>query len=154
MLMEPKVLLLDEPSSGTTGADREQLRTLITGIREQGIGVALIDHDVKFVSDISDTVLAMNYRGTRHRHPLGTARPRRCPRRLHRPGVRHQATDDSKPRSVHSTEILNLERTDASSHPKTETPCPVLPSGMIDAHVHLDGAARLTPTLSLAVYHV
>jgi branched-chain amino acid transport system ATP-binding protein len=61
MLMEPKVLLLDEPTSGTTGADREQLRTLITGIRDQGIGVALIDHDVKFVSDISDTVLAMNY---------------------------------------------------------------------------------------------
>jgi ABC-type branched-subunit amino acid transport system ATPase component len=41
--------------------DRDQLRMLITGIRDQGTGVALIDHDVKFVSDISDTVLAMNY---------------------------------------------------------------------------------------------
>jgi ABC-type branched-subunit amino acid transport system ATPase component len=70
MLMEPKVLLLDEPTSGTTGADREQLRTLIKGIRDQGIGVALIDNDVKFVSDISDTVLAMNYGGE-----LGTGIP-------------------------------------------------------------------------------
>jgi energy-coupling factor transporter ATP-binding protein EcfA2 len=61
MLMEPRVLLLDEPTSGTTQADREQFRTMITGIRDRGTGVALIDHDVKFVSDISDTILAMNY---------------------------------------------------------------------------------------------
>jgi branched-chain amino acid transport system ATP-binding protein len=111
MLMEPKVLLLDEPTSGTTGADREQLRTLITSIRDQGIGVALIDHDVKFVSDISDTVLAMNYG-----KELGTGIPSEL---LAREDVRaayvglelrHQPTDHSKPRSVHPTEILNWER--------------------------------------------
>jgi branched-chain amino acid transport system ATP-binding protein len=61
LLMEPAMLLLDEPTSGTTAADRVQLRALILSIKEQGIGVVLVDHDVKFISDISDVMLAMNF---------------------------------------------------------------------------------------------
>jgi branched-chain amino acid transport system ATP-binding protein len=61
VLMEPKVLLLDEPTSGTTAADRQQLRTLVLSIRDRGIGIVLVDHDVAFITDVSDVALAMNF---------------------------------------------------------------------------------------------
>jgi ABC-type branched-subunit amino acid transport system ATPase component len=60
-LMEPKVLMLDEPTSGTTASDREQLRTLVRAIRDRGIGIVLVDHDVSFIADVSDVAMAMNF---------------------------------------------------------------------------------------------
>jgi branched-chain amino acid transport system ATP-binding protein len=61
LAMEPKVLLLDEPTSGTTSADRERLREVVTGIRAKGVTTLIVDHDVAFISGTCDRVLAMNF---------------------------------------------------------------------------------------------
>jgi branched-chain amino acid transport system ATP-binding protein len=69
-LMEPVLLLLDEPTSGTTVADRESLRTAVARIRDLGVTTVIVDHDVRFISDTCDRALAMNFG-----RELGTGKP-------------------------------------------------------------------------------
>ena len=61
LAMEPRVLLLDEPTSGTTSSDRERLRDVVAGIRAKGVTTMVVDHDVAFISANCDRVLAMNF---------------------------------------------------------------------------------------------
>jgi branched-chain amino acid transport system ATP-binding protein len=61
LAMEPKVLLLDEPTSGTISSDRERLRDVVAGIRAKGVTTMIVDHDVSFISETCDRLLAMNF---------------------------------------------------------------------------------------------
>jgi branched-chain amino acid transport system ATP-binding protein len=61
LLMRPSVLLLDEPTSGTTAQDRQELRSLMRSLRADGLSIVLVDHDVEFTTDVSDVALAMNF---------------------------------------------------------------------------------------------
>jgi ABC-type branched-subunit amino acid transport system ATPase component len=61
VLMDPSLLLLDEPTSGTTAADRQALRTVLEGIAAQKITTVVVDHDVSFVADTCHRALAMNF---------------------------------------------------------------------------------------------
>lgn len=56
----PELLLLDEPAAGLNIRETEELGELIVGIRERGVTIALIDHDMSLVMDISDEVVALN----------------------------------------------------------------------------------------------
>jgi len=56
----PRVLLLDEPGAGMTGAEKTIVSGLIRKIREQGVTVLLVEHDMRMVMGISDTVIALN----------------------------------------------------------------------------------------------
>jgi branched-chain amino acid transport system ATP-binding protein len=56
----PRVLLLDEPGAGMTGAEKTVVSALIRKIREQGVTVLLVEHDMRMVMGISDTVIALN----------------------------------------------------------------------------------------------
>jgi branched-chain amino acid transport system ATP-binding protein len=56
----PRVLLLDEPGAGMTSAEKTVVSALIRKIREQGVTVLLVEHDMRMVMDISDTVIALN----------------------------------------------------------------------------------------------
>jgi len=56
----PRVLLLDEPGAGMTGAEKAVVSGLIRKIREQGVTVLLVEHDMRMVMGISDTVIALN----------------------------------------------------------------------------------------------
>jgi branched-chain amino acid transport system ATP-binding protein len=56
----PRVLLLDEPGAGMTGAEKTVVSRLIRKIREQGVTVLLVEHDMRMVMGISDTVIALN----------------------------------------------------------------------------------------------
>ncbi len=58
---EPKLLALDEPAAGMNGTETESLRTLIEGIRGDGITVLLIEHDVKLVMGLCDRVAVLDY---------------------------------------------------------------------------------------------
>jgi branched-chain amino acid transport system ATP-binding protein len=80
LLMEPTVLLLDEPTSGTTSEDRARLREVVATIKEEGISTVLVDHDVSFTTDVSDSAMAMNFG-----RKLGEALPSEL---LARPDVR------------------------------------------------------------------
>ncbi|MDR5696432.1 MAG: branched-chain amino acid ABC transporter ATP-binding protein/permease, partial [Armatimonadota bacterium] len=57
----PRLLLLDEPASGLTAAQRAHLGQLIREIREEGITVVLVEHDVRMVMGLADRVLVLNY---------------------------------------------------------------------------------------------
>jgi branched-chain amino acid transport system ATP-binding protein len=58
---EPKLLLLDEPSSGLNVEETEDMVWWIDDIRrELGITVLMVEHDMSLVSKVSDRVLAMN----------------------------------------------------------------------------------------------
>ena len=58
---EPKLLLLDEPASGLNEHETIVLAELILKIREQGVTVLLVEHDMELVMDISDEVAVLNY---------------------------------------------------------------------------------------------
>ncbi len=58
---EPKLLLLDEPSSGLNVEETEDMAFWISDIQhELGISVLMVEHDMGLVSKVSDRVLAMS----------------------------------------------------------------------------------------------
>jgi len=62
LAMEPKVLLLDEPAAGMNLEEKHDLRIWIEDISNLfGIAVLLIEHDMQFVGDLADRVIALNY---------------------------------------------------------------------------------------------
>ena len=59
---EPKLLLLDEPSSGLNTEETEGMGHWIDDIkRDLGITVIMVEHDMSLVSAVSDRVMALNY---------------------------------------------------------------------------------------------
>jgi branched-chain amino acid transport system ATP-binding protein len=58
---QPRLLLLDEPAAGMTGAERERLVGMIRRIREQDVTVLVVEHDMKLVMGISETVIVLNH---------------------------------------------------------------------------------------------
>jgi len=68
----PKLLLLDEPSSGLNVEETEDMAFWIQDIKNLlGITVLMVEHDMTLVSAVSDRVLALNYG-----RPLATGTPR------------------------------------------------------------------------------
>ena len=57
----PRLLLLDEPASGMTASEKATVAGLIGRIREQGVTVFRVEHDMRLVMGISDRVLVLNY---------------------------------------------------------------------------------------------
>ncbi|MCL5075209.1 MAG: ABC transporter ATP-binding protein [Chloroflexi bacterium] len=58
---EPEMLLLDEPGAGMNPVEKERLTGLVSRIRDSGINVLLVEHDMKFVMGISDRIIVLNY---------------------------------------------------------------------------------------------
>jgi branched-chain amino acid transport system ATP-binding protein len=56
---EPRVLLLDEPASGLSDAETDGLRTVLRAVADDGVGVLLVEHDVRLVLDVADHVYAL-----------------------------------------------------------------------------------------------
>ncbi|MBT4266723.1 MAG: ABC transporter ATP-binding protein [Deltaproteobacteria bacterium] len=62
LAMEPEILLLDEPSSGMTMEETEDLSFWITDIREAfGITIIIVEHNMGLVTSLSDRVLALSF---------------------------------------------------------------------------------------------
>jgi len=58
---QPRLLLLDEPAAGLNIRETEALSENILRIRDRGITVMLVEHDMSLVMGISDEVLVLNY---------------------------------------------------------------------------------------------
>ncbi len=57
----PRFLLLDEPAAGMNPEETEDLARRLKGLpRERGLGLLLIDHDLKFVMSLCDRVIVLN----------------------------------------------------------------------------------------------
>jgi branched-chain amino acid transport system ATP-binding protein len=68
---EPKLMLLDEPSSGLNVEETEDMAFWIEDIKNLlGITVLMVEHNMKLVSAVSDRVLALNYG-----RPIATGTP-------------------------------------------------------------------------------
>ena len=61
LAIRPVLLLLDEPASGLSTAERTEVVRLIRQIRDTGTTVVLVEHDVGFVMETADRVLVLNY---------------------------------------------------------------------------------------------
>jgi branched-chain amino acid transport system ATP-binding protein len=62
LCVEPKLLLLDEPSSGLNVEETEGMGFWIEDIKKDlGVTVIMVEHDMNLVSMVSDRVMALNY---------------------------------------------------------------------------------------------
>ncbi|MFA5447087.1 MAG: ABC transporter ATP-binding protein [Sphaerochaeta sp.] len=58
---DPKLLFLDEPAAGMNPQETDHLMAIIRKIRDLDITVVLIEHDMKLVMSICDTITVLNY---------------------------------------------------------------------------------------------
>ncbi len=59
---QPKLLLLDEPAAGMNPAETKELMTLIAQVRADfGVGILLIEHDMKLVMGICERIFVLDY---------------------------------------------------------------------------------------------
>jgi branched-chain amino acid transport system ATP-binding protein len=58
---EPSMLLLDEPVSGMNASETHRIVELIRSIRDRGITILLVEHDMPMVMTVSDRIVVLNY---------------------------------------------------------------------------------------------
>jgi branched-chain amino acid transport system ATP-binding protein len=58
---EPSMLLLDEPVSGMNASETHSFVQLIRNIRDRGVTILLVEHDMPMVMSVSDRIVVLNY---------------------------------------------------------------------------------------------
>lgn len=58
---EPKLLALDEPAAGMNGTEKVELTELLRKIRDDGVTILIIEHDVKLVMGLCDELTVLDY---------------------------------------------------------------------------------------------
>jgi ABC-type branched-subunit amino acid transport system ATPase component len=61
LVAEPKLLLLDEPGSGMGHREIQKVEEIIRSVRDMGITVVVVSHDVKMVMNLSDSFTVLNF---------------------------------------------------------------------------------------------
>ena len=61
LVARPKLLLLDEPAAGLNASETEQLIDLLRRVRQLGVTILLIEHDMNLVMALSDMVSVLNF---------------------------------------------------------------------------------------------
>jgi branched-chain amino acid transport system ATP-binding protein len=61
LAMAPKLLLLDEPVAGLNLQETEEMARIILKIRDKGVTVILVEHDMNLIMGISNTITVLNY---------------------------------------------------------------------------------------------
>ncbi|MFM7525401.1 MAG: ABC transporter ATP-binding protein [Actinomycetota bacterium] len=59
LMVEPKMIMLDEPMAGVNPALKQSLNEHIRGLRDDGMTVLFVEHDMDMVHDVSDWVIVM-----------------------------------------------------------------------------------------------
>jgi ABC-type branched-subunit amino acid transport system ATPase component len=60
MAVEPRIILLDEPAAGLNSRETSDLALLIKRIKDAGITVALVEHDMELVMGICSRIVVLN----------------------------------------------------------------------------------------------
>ncbi|HOS14098.1 MAG TPA: ABC transporter ATP-binding protein [Smithella sp.] len=56
----PKIILMDEPAAGLNSRETAELALLIRKIRQSGVTVVLVEHDMDLVMDVCDAIVVLN----------------------------------------------------------------------------------------------
>ena len=60
LAVEPQIILMDEPAAGLNSRETVELASLIRRIKELGITVVLVEHDMELVMDICESIIVLN----------------------------------------------------------------------------------------------
>ena len=58
---DPAMLLLDEPAAGLRHAEKQELSTLLKTLRQEGVSVLLVEHDMGFVMGLVDQLVVLDF---------------------------------------------------------------------------------------------
>lgn len=58
---DPALLLLDEPAAGLRHAEKQELAALLRKLREEGVSVLLVEHDMGFVMGLVDQLVVLDF---------------------------------------------------------------------------------------------
>lgn len=62
LCMQPKMMLLDEPSSGMNRQEKEDMARFLLRIKyEMGIPIVWVEHDMKMIGDLADRLIVLHY---------------------------------------------------------------------------------------------
>jgi branched-chain amino acid transport system ATP-binding protein len=61
LAVRPKLLMLDEPAAGLNTPETNELLSLIRRIRDQGLTVVLVEHDMNLVMSVADQIHVLNF---------------------------------------------------------------------------------------------
>jgi ABC-type branched-subunit amino acid transport system ATPase component len=61
LVTEPHLIMLDEPSAGMVPAEARELMDLIDKLKQRGLTILLIEHNMNMVMAISDMVVVLNF---------------------------------------------------------------------------------------------
>ena len=64
LCVDPILLLLDEPAAGLRHMEKQRLAALLRQLRDGGMSVLLVEHDMGFVMDLADRIVVLDF-GTR-----------------------------------------------------------------------------------------
>jgi branched-chain amino acid transport system ATP-binding protein len=61
LVTQPRLLLLDEPMTGMNPVETENMTVLVRQIRDRGITIVLVEHDMRAVMNLCDRIVVLNY---------------------------------------------------------------------------------------------
>ncbi len=61
LCIDPLLLLLDEPAAGLRHMEKQRLAALLRQLRDGGMSVLLVEHDMGFVMDLADRVVVLDF---------------------------------------------------------------------------------------------
>jgi ABC-type branched-subunit amino acid transport system ATPase component/ABC-type branched-subunit amino acid transport system permease subunit len=61
LCVDPMLLLLDEPAAGLRHMEKQRLASLLRGLRDGGMSVLLVEHDMGFVMDLADRIVVLDF---------------------------------------------------------------------------------------------
>ena len=61
LALGPTVLLLDEPAAGLRVGEKKALAVLLRALRDEGISVLLVEHDMDFVMSLADHLVVLDF---------------------------------------------------------------------------------------------
>ena len=61
LCLGPTLLLLDEPAAGLRHQEKQALGDLLRRLRQEGLGILPVEHDIDFVMGLADRLVVMNF---------------------------------------------------------------------------------------------
>jgi len=60
LALQPDIILMDEPAAGLNNRETNHLADIIRKIRDSGVTVVLVEHDMELIMDICDSIVVLD----------------------------------------------------------------------------------------------